>query len=233
MQPARFGTALLTPSLPRVWDYNALRVERLPRVAPVRRVAAEAERVLGGAGLGHRRVECDEEAIGARLAPGLVGRGWSARPLLVMAWRGPAPPAPGAHEVREVSFADLRAAYAEMLRHDHPADGETVRQLVAAASRARGLRWLAGLADGRLVSFCRLYESSELAQVEDVGTLPAFRRRGVASAVVLAAVGEALAAGRELVFLLAEERDWPRRLYARLGFVTIGRQLGFTLRPPR
>jgi hypothetical protein len=45
------------------------------------------------------------------------------------------------------------------------------------------------------------------------------------------AVEEALAAGHELVFLVADDDDWPKDLYARLGFETIGRTWSF-LRTP-
>ena len=59
--------------------------------------------------------------------------------------------------------------------------------------------------------------------MEAVATLPAHRGRGYASAVVLRAVEEALAAGHDLVFLTADDDDWPKELYARLGFEQIGR----------
>jgi len=49
--------------------------------------------------------------------------------------------------------------------------------------------------------------------------------------VVLRAVDEARAAGCDLVFLHAELMDWPKRLYAKLGFDEIGRLWSFS-RPP-
>ena len=47
--------------------------------------------------------------------------------------------------------------------------------------------------------------------MEAVATLPAHRGRGYASAVVQHAVGEALAAGHDLIFLTALVDDWPKR----------------------
>ena len=41
--------------------------------------------------------------------------------------------------------------------------------------------------------------------------------------MVSAAVDAAVAAGHELVFLVADADDWPRDLYAKLGFREIGR----------
>ena len=67
-----------------------------------------------------------------------------------------------------------------------------------------------------------------MAQIEDVATLAPYRGRGLARAVVTAALGEALAAGDELVFILADDGDWPKDWYARLGFVLRGRRYLFT-----
>ena len=47
---------------------------------------------------------------------------------------------------------------------------------------------------------------------------PDIRGRGLASAVVLRAVEEAVASGHDFVFLIADDEDWPKELYARLGF---------------
>ncbi len=63
---------------------------------------------------------------------------------------------------------------------------------------------------------------AELAQVDEVGTVEARRRRGHASAAVLAATRHASAAGRGPVFLLTDANDWPQQLYRRLGFDEIG-----------
>ena len=69
------------------------------------------------------------------------------------------------------------------------------------------------------------------AQIEDVGTLGGYRGRGLARAVVLRALAEAGAAGCDLVFLEADEDDWPKELYRRLGFEPIGRIFAFLRKP--
>ena len=58
--------------------------------------------------------------------------------------------------------------------------------------------------------------------VDNVATLPHFRRRGIAAAVVDRMVREARTAGAEHVCLLADEPG-PIRLYGRLGFDVTGR----------
>jgi GNAT superfamily N-acetyltransferase len=74
----------------------------------------------------------------------------------------------------------------------------------------------------RGLSVCTLLSDGEVAQVEEVCTVPEARGRGLARAAVQAAAGVALAEGHGLVFLLAEADDWPKELYASLGFATVG-----------
>ena len=58
-----------------------------------------------------------------------------------------------------------------------------------------------------------------VAEIDNVHTLERFRGRGVARAVVGRAVQEASSiAGADLVFLIADDADWPKELYAKLGF---------------
>ncbi|MBA3302049.1 MAG: GNAT family N-acetyltransferase, partial [Thermoleophilaceae bacterium] len=77
-----------------------------------------------------------------------------------------------------------------------------------------------------------LYTGGRTAQVEDVVTARAHRRRGHARAVVLRAAHEASAAGCDLTFLQAESEDWPRTFYERLGFDPVGTTWNFLRRPP-
>ena len=77
----------------------------------------------------------------------------------------------------------------------------------------------------------RLNSDGRIAEVDDVATLPAFRNRGYGSAVTLRAVEEAVMAGHDLTFLIADDENWPKELYAKLGFEPIGRTWSF-LRTP-
>jgi len=87
--------------------------------------------------------------------------------------------------------------------------------------------------DDAPVAAADLYSDGRIAQVEEVATLPAHRGHGYASAVVLRAVEVALASGHDLVFLEADARDWPKDLYARLGFEEVGRTWSFLRTPTR
>ena len=64
-------------------------------------------------------------------------------------------------------------------------------------------------------------------------TLKAHRNKGLSRAAVGAALDAALAGDHELVFIVADEDDWPKELYAKLGFDPVGMAYDFTLVPQR
>ena len=78
---------------------------------------------------------------------------------------------------------------------------------------------------------CELYLDGGTAQIEDVATAERFRKKGLATAVVLTAIEAARAAGAELVFLIADAEDWPKEMYAKLGFEEIGHTYEFMIPP--
>jgi ribosomal protein S18 acetylase RimI-like enzyme len=232
-EPFRFGEALFTDSLPRVWDANLLRVERA-NGASAAELAAEADRVQGGAGLQHRKLAVLDAREGERLAPGFQELGWNATRFLFMAHRGKPTRVPAASAV-EVE-ADVPRPLRERIARDEPwARGEEdVRQVLESAKRiaaAGSARYFAVLEEGAVASCADLYSDGQTAQIEDVATLPAFRGRGYASAVVLAALAAARRDRHDFVFLVADEGDWPKELYARLGFEPLGRTFEFLRKP--
>jgi ribosomal protein S18 acetylase RimI-like enzyme len=227
--PFRFGEALLTPSLPHVWDLNVLRV--LDANPSAEEVAAEAERVLGGAGLAHRRVVAHDEA----LVPGFKELGWETNRFVFMAHRGGGARETAGIAVQEVE-RDRLLPLREALVREAPwgEDDETVKQILAAqtrAAKAGRARHFVVLVDGEGASAAELYSDGRTAQIEDVITLTSHRNRGYATAVILHAVEAALAAGHDFIFLIADAEDWPKELYARLGFEAIGHTCAFQRRP--
>jgi GNAT superfamily N-acetyltransferase len=229
VMPFRFGEALLTPSLPHVWDLNVLRV--LDATPSAEEVAAEAERIQGGAGLAHRRVVTDDDA----LLRGFQELGWETTRYVFMAHRGGSNRKVPGIAVQEVE-RDVLSPLREALVREAPwgDDDETVGQILAAQTRvakAGRARHFVVLVDGEGVSAAELYSDGRTAQVEDVITLTSHRNRGYATAVIVHAVEAALAAGHDFVFLIADAEDWPKELYARLGFEAIGHTAAFQRRP--
>jgi GNAT superfamily N-acetyltransferase len=221
LRRTRHGLAMLTPSLPLVWQLNAIRVDA-PAAEPAALVA-EADEVL--AELAHRKLVTQDEALGARLAPALSADGWNASKLLVMVWRRPPdrPAEPGlGGEVSRERGAEMLAAF----RREQPFgwQPEAIRQLAAMDDRygeALLARDFAAPVD-RPGCSCRLYSEGSLAQIDEVGTVEAQRGRGYARAAVMAAVDAALAERWDPIFLLTDAADWPQQLYRRLGFDEIG-----------
>jgi GNAT superfamily N-acetyltransferase len=143
-------------------------------------------------------------------------------------------PAPGL--AREVDRSTLRAAEARTLAEDRYVGDEdpgVIPQLLLGrdlfADAAEVTRFFVGSHDGVDASTATLFLDGGIAQIEDVATLIDHRGHGLARATVGAAVDAALAAGTHLVFLHADADDWPKELYAKLGFVPVGEAWGFTL----
>jgi ribosomal protein S18 acetylase RimI-like enzyme len=232
--PFAFGRALFSDTYPQVWDLNMLRVDR-PAGATVAALVEEAERLHGGAGHRHRRIVILDEAAGAELAPGFELLGWRIDRFLFMAYRGSGTRRVETDTVEEIDAAALRQLREEIAAGEPWAESEEVVRMVLDAgellAREGNVRHFAARVNGEIAAAADLYSDGRTAQVEDVSTRPTFRGRGLASAVVLRAVKEALAAGHDFVFLVADDEDWPKDLYARLGFAPLGRKVVF-FRPP-
>jgi GNAT superfamily N-acetyltransferase len=219
--PTPHGAAMLTPSLPLVWQLNAIHVDDPEAEAAA--LMQEAHEIQSA--FAHRKLVVHDRKLGERLAPALAADGWNVFRLLVMVQaRAPErgiPDGAGAEVGRAVGAATLAA-----FRREQPFGWQAaaVRQLAAMDERygsALEARDFASPPDDPACA-CRLYMDSELAQVDEVGTIEARRGHGHASAAVHAASAYAGAAGRAPVFLLTDGSDWPQQLYRRLGFDEIG-----------
>jgi ribosomal protein S18 acetylase RimI-like enzyme len=221
------GTALYDETLRRVYDANFVRFERGFDELTGDSVEAAVDELQ--ASLRHRKVVIPDERAGARVAEELKGRGWRYYTLVTMAYRGDGGALPSAADraVEEVDPTTLRSARQRALddgKRDSEARGQIVAftELMAAAAPTR---LFAARADrGEIGSFCALFQNDRTGQIDEVTTVPQYQRRGLAAAVVGAAVRASLDSGDELTFLVADEGDWPKDWYARLGFEPIGRR---------
>jgi predicted GNAT family acetyltransferase len=231
IEPGPLGSAVFTDSLPMVWSLNLLRVEQVG--ASAEEIAAEAERLQGGAGLEHRRVVIGDDSAGRALEEGFTALGWKPDVFLFMVPRREPARAVDTGSVVEIEREDLQPIRRAILREWlGDLDDEVARQLAESDRRfaaAGNARHFAVLVGGEPVSSTDLYSDGRTAQIEDVGTLPDHRGAGYASAVVMKALEEARAMGHDFVFLVADARDWPKELYRRLGFDDIGEKYAFLL----
>jgi ribosomal protein S18 acetylase RimI-like enzyme len=234
LEPTPYGAVLVHTRLNRVHDLNFLRAED-PGDATAEELAAEAERVQGAAGIGHRRVNVRGEDKQKRFEPQFVELGWERQRFVLMVQRR-GPDRPADHEVREVDEPTLRPVWAEAIRNEPHGKDETLVQQILEHRRDVGqaipTQYFAAEADGRLVAHAELYSEGGVGQVENVFTLPDYRGRGLARSLVLRGVAESHAAGNDLTFLVADADDWPQRLYEKLGFETVGRYARFLKRLP-
>jgi GNAT superfamily N-acetyltransferase len=181
----------------------------------------------------HRRAYVERSDTGERLADDMRRRRWLVERNIVMALRRARDRAPEPGLAREVDGATLQAAEAATVREEpYGRDEEVVRQLLgmraALAAAVPATRFFVGASDGVDVAVTTLYSDGAIAQIEDVATLRDYRRRGLARATVTAAIDAALEMGHQLVFIIADEDDWPKELYGRLGFDAVGRAWAFT-----
>ena len=233
--PFRFGTAYLRDELPRVWSRNYLSLERDDENASAEMLAAEADRVLGEAGIAHRKVEVVDGEVGARLAPGFAALGWRVECDVVMvASRAPDREA-DLSIAEEVRPDELEPVWAESQRGDGDVGDEDVIRQLAQGKRvlasAIDVRFFGARADGEIGAYCELYSVDGTGQIENVLTLERFRNRGLARALVVRALQASRELGNDLTFLLANRDDWAKELYRKLGFDEVGVVYDFVLPP--
>jgi GNAT superfamily N-acetyltransferase len=224
-----WGTAYLDERFPLRWDSNLLWADAPLGDVRAADLAAECDRVLGAEGLSHRNLLVEDEVAAQRVAPGLAGLGYEWDRLVTMVHRHEPARRPAA-PVEEVDVDTYIPIVREALRPEPYATSEEVIDQLAEHRRVLadvGARFFVASVAGVAASRCELYVHDGIAQVEDVGTVPEHRNRGLGSAVVMRAVDEARSAGADVVFLNADADDWPMALYARLGFEELARWSGF------
>lgn len=105
--------------------------------------------------------------------------------------------------------------------------GDAFATLLALPGRCA---FIAGEA-GEPLGFVLLGLAADEAEVITLAVLPAARRRGIGAALVAAAAREAATRGATRLFLeVAEDNAPARALYARTGFVPVGRRKGYYAR---
>jgi GNAT superfamily N-acetyltransferase len=231
----RWGVTLFNRKFPNVYMLNLVRVEGRPADLDFDELIAEADELHRRAGHDHREIVIPDAGLGAALAPAFRRNGWQVSSLVIMAYRGGRVPRETRPDVRELTPDELRAMRADSLPSGPSAkDLKTIRQLIAKdalLASAAGARFFGAIVEGRTVCSADLYSDGATAQIESVLTLEPFRRRGVGRAVVAEAVQAALDSGHDFVFLVADDDDWPKNLYARMGFVPLGRFHDFLKAP--
>jgi GNAT superfamily N-acetyltransferase len=231
----RFGTAFFHDRFPRRWDSNVVWVEEPLEGVSAEDLAADADDVQGRAGLEHRGLWVGDAVQGERLAPGFVGLGYGVDRNVVMA-HAREPDEWTDERAEQIDLATAKhfyvAAHLEGHADAEAADAQMLADFRDVLVEHADVRFFGARIDGEVVAGCELYRIGLVAQVEDVYTLAEHRGRGLARAAVLAAVRAARGAGADLVFLGADDEDWPKLMYGKLGFDEVARSYDFVKRPP-
>jgi GNAT superfamily N-acetyltransferase len=214
------GLVLSTPSLPAVWAVNQLRVAEAPGFHALLDLAEEQL-----AGFDYRQIAVEDQAAGPRLERSFRAGQWKAERDVVMVLTGPADRPADTSVVAEPGEAEVLELIQRWYAEDEPAPSEieqlvayTRREIRTLGDRLLGVR----SSDGQLVAIAKLRSDGSTAQVEDVYTVPEARGRGFARALVSHAAELARAEGHDVIFIVADDADWPKRLYARIGFRDAG-----------
>jgi GNAT superfamily N-acetyltransferase len=220
------GRIVLNPAHPDVWDANHLDSVKAERPQEVEELLESMERHL--AHTPWRVVHTDPftpESFTARLALD----GYVEQPAVIqMVLHGPLE-APAAGSIVPVRTEADWATLAALVRRDHEEGARTGGHLlspelsasVVAAYRAKDGPYRFHLVhlDGQPVAYGALAVApSGAGMIEDLFTLPAFRRRGIASALIAYFAADLAARQCSCVFLGAIVGEKPRHLYAKLGF---------------
>jgi predicted N-acetyltransferase YhbS len=238
---AAWGQAFLDPALGRCHERNFVTAVADAGEHDAATLDAAAERLLGGEDLLHRRITVEGDDADARVRGELLALGYEPSRHVFLAFpdsAGPPPSVPGVTVVETDADAVVEAN-AHYLRTDpdtgYGRDDQTRAELVehhrtyAALGPATERVFVVQDDDDGVVAWARLWTAGAVAQVEDVVCLAEHRGHGYGRAVVTEATRAALAGGAELTFIVADDADWPKELYGRLGYEPIG-HLGVYLR---
>ena len=176
-------------------------------------------------GVDYRQIAVEHQQAGPGLELAFRAAGWKVERDVLMVLSGSADRPADTSVVDDAGEDEV----VEMMRRWYEDDEPTPTEVDQLADygrregRALGDRLLGVRGgDGRLAAITKLRSDGRTAQVEDVYTVPEARGRGFARALISRATELAREGGHELVFIVADDDDWPKLLYGRLGFRSAG-----------
>jgi GNAT superfamily N-acetyltransferase len=224
--PWAHGTVVRATRHPTYWDYNSVRVEDDPAMG-VDELIAFADEAL--AGLPHRRMDFDRIDAATSLRAEFEDRGWNSERLVWMRHDEALPDGPDV-AVEEVPYDATRDLRFIWHREDFPDQDPAAHEPDArAVAIARGAQTLAVKEAGTPIGLAQLVHDGTSAEITQVFVHPDHRGAGLGTAVTRAAI-EAASDAHEL-WIVANDEDRPKNLYARLGFRPAWRTMEFLRLP--
>jgi GNAT superfamily N-acetyltransferase len=213
VEPWEHGTVVRATRYPSYWDYNLIRVEDDAELG-VGELAAFADEAL--AGLRHRRLGFEFAERGERVRPEFTSLGWLSQRLVWMLHAGPRAERDGL-SVEQVHYETVRHLRVAWHHEDFPGiDPSDYLDQAGEVAALRGAEVFAAFDGGRPVAFAQLERVGDGAEIVNVYVLPEHRGRGLGTAMTRAAIAAASDAGD--LWIVADDEDRPKQLYARLGF---------------
>ena len=220
------GTVMRATRYPSYWDLNVVRVSDEPGMG-VEELIAFADEAL--AGLAHRRIDFDVVTAGDAVRADFEARGWRTLRLVWMRHERPSPPGPpiAVEAVPYDAVNDLRAAWH---REDFPQIDPT-GYLAEAREVAmhRDVHVLTVRKGDIPIAFAQLECDGGGAEISQVYVHPEYRGAGRGTAMTRAAIETAGDVGD--LWIVADDDDRPKELYARLGFRPVWTAIEFTRLP--
>lgn len=220
LEPWAHGVVAFASDIPGFWQYNQVRVEGAPEL-DADELAAVADELL--AAFPHRFLEIEDQGYAERVRPRFEELGWLVQRQLVMRLAAePQHPGP-AVGVREGTEDEIRSMRREWHMGEEWSGGS--ERLVGEFMEAedtlnarRRTRLLVARAGGEPAGYVRIRAERDAGEVLEAYLRPQHRGRGLGGALVASGARALQAAGADEVFIVADDEDRPKRLYARIGF---------------
>lgn len=215
------GFVVRTRSLPAVWSANQVRVTE---ALGFEELVELTDREL--AGLRYLDIALEHQASGPALERAFRAAGWKVERDVLMTLSEAPDRAVDTNVVVEAGEDEMLELMERWYVEDpgpNPMERVELVDYTRRETRVHGDHILGVRSnDDRLVAMTKLRTDGRVAQVEDVYTVPEARGRGHARALVTRAIELAQEAGAELTFITADDNDWPKLLYGRIGFRPAG-----------
>jgi GNAT superfamily N-acetyltransferase len=216
---------------PDIYDANHVTGISASSAGEVDRLLARAE--VEFAHCSHRRYHVDFRT-GPALPARLALEGYKRDDTLLMVLEGDLQGTPKSHDVRPVetdedweAYASLKAADWEEHRQKlpEPKPGPEIGEAFIHIYRrkAPALRYFIAYVEGKPAAFFSSWPGvAGVGRVEDLFTLPAYRHRGLATALMHRCVEDCRERGGRRVVIACDPTDTPKNMYRAMGFAPVG-----------
>jgi GNAT superfamily N-acetyltransferase len=216
------GWLVQSPSLPRVWTLNQIRITEPATFGDAVALANEYQ-----AGLPYRHIVVTDGPTGQRLEEAFRAAGWIIDRETLMALTASPDREVDTSEVTTLNEEQMLTLMRRWIGEEHPDISIDGLDQLAKYNKLEGRLWNEqpfGIVnvDRVPMALTKLRSDGMTAWIEDVYTVPEARGRGYAGTLVTHATALARSADRDLTFIIADDDDWPKDLYTRIGFRTIG-----------